>query len=243
MNELELILIALCALATAVLSAVAGLGGGLVLLVLLLQFMPPVQAIPVHGAIQIVSNASRAYLLRTQIHWDIVARHGLLLIPGGLIGLQVAERLPRDIGRGMIGLFALIATWRPSILTPRVSGRFPRRGFFALGAVHGALNMPLGATGPMIAPFFKSALEDRRDVVGTFAAAQVLGHGVKIALFGFAGFAFREHATVIGVGAVGVWAGSWIGTRLLEKTSERQFKWLFRGATTAAALPLLWSAL
>lgn len=241
MSPLELALVGAGAFATAILSAVAGLGGGMVLLVLLLQFMPPLVAVPVHGAIQLVSNATRAWALRTFIAWDVVLRHAILLIPGGLVGLQVAGRLPRDVARACIGAFALVATWRPKLLVPNVSGEFPRRGFVWLGAVHGAINMPLGATGPMIAPFFKSALEDRREVVSTFATSQAIGHVIKIALFGASGFVFRDHLDVVLVGAAGVWLGSWVGTRLLGKLSEAQFGRVFKVAVTAAAVPLVLS--
>lgn len=239
MDDLTLLLIGLSAAATSLLSAVAGLGGGMVLLVILLQVLDPADAIPVHGAIQIASNASRAWWMRSHIAWGVVRRHALLLVPGGLVGLQIAEALPRRVGRALIGGFALIATWLPGLLKPRVGGSFPIRGFYGVGAVHGLLNMPLGATGPMIAPFFKAAFESRQDVVGTFAASQVIGHLVKIGLFGLAGFVFTEHLGLIGVGAIGVTVGSWVGTGLLGRLSDRAFAVLFRVTVTLAALRLL----
>ncbi len=242
MEGWELAVIAAGAAGTAALSAVAGLGGGLVLLVLLLQFMDPRDAIPVHGAIQIVSNGTRAFALKGHVQWGVVRRHGLLLIPGGWLGLQLTAQMPRSLGRGLIGIFALVATWRPSLLAPPVQGsggRFPRAGFLWVGAAHGAINMPLGATGPLIAPFFRAALGDRREVVATFAAAQVTGHIVKIGLFGWAGFQFGHFLPVMAVGAAGVWAGSLAGTRLLHRVSERAFGWLFRTVVTAAAIPLV----
>lgn len=238
----ELGLVTLLAFATAVLTAIAGLGGGTILLVALLQLLPPAEAIPVHGAIQLVSNASRAWTLRTYIAWPLVARHAILLVPGGLLGLQVATRLSKDLARATIGVFALFATWRPRWIVPHVEGRFPARGFLWVGLLHGAINMPIGASGPMIAPFFKSALGDRREVVSTFSAAQVSGHLVKIALFGWAGFAFVDHLPTIVLGSVGVTLGTLVGARGLEKLSEKNFQWLFRMAVTAVAIPLVLSA-
>lgn len=238
-EPLELLALFLAAAGTAWLSAVAGIGGGLVLLVILLQFMEPTDAIPVHGAIQVASNATRAWALRPFVKWGIVVRHGLLLVPGGLVGLEVAQSLPRRAARALIGVFALVATWRPGLLAPRLGQGFPERGFLVLGAIHGAINMPLGATGPMIAPFFRAALDDRRTVVGTLAAAQVTGHLVKVVLFGLAGFAFGDFAVAVGVGAVGVSVGTLVGTRALERVSERVFAWLFRGAVTLVAVPLV----
>lgn len=248
-----LTIVGLSAAATAVLSAVAGLGGGLVLLVVLLQFLDPIDAIPVHGAIQIASNGSRAWLLRSHIEWRIVRFHAVLLVPGGLIGLQFVDRLPKAGMRALIGAFALVATWCPSVLAPRTRrGKsdpaepqepLPPRTFLAVGLAHGTINMPLGATGPMIAPFFRAALADRREVVSTFAASQVIGHAVKIALFGLVGFSFQAHWPTIAIGAAGVVAGTWVGTRLLHQLSEKAFVVLFRATVTLAALRLLMDAL
>ena len=64
-----------------------------------------------------------------------------------------------------------------------------------------------------------------------------------LALFGVSGFVFSDHLDVVLVGATGVWLGSWVGTHLLGKLSEAQFAWVFRGAVTAAAIPLLLSIL
>lgn len=248
MTPVELSALFLAAAGTAWLTAVAGLGGGLVLLAILLRFMDPAEAIPVHGAIQLVSNGTRAWTLREHVRWGLVGRHGVLLVPGGLLGLELIERIPRALGRGLIGALALVATWRPAWITPRWitarwGGRFPAAGFYGLGAAHGLLNMPLGATGPLIAPFFRAALPERRAMVGSFAAAQVLGHLVKIALFGLlAGFSFAEHGAALTLGAVGVTLGTLVGTRQLEKVSEEAFGWVFRAVVTLVSIPLIYGA-
>ncbi len=237
--EIELIVIVLAAFATATMSAVAGFGGGLVLLVVLLQFLDPLDAVPVHGAIQIASNASRARLLREHIDTGIVARHAVLLVPGGLVGLAIADRLPREVGRAAIGVLALVLGWRPSLITPKVGDTMPRSRFVAIGGFQGVINMPLGATGPLISPFFRAATESRQATVATFAASQVVGHVVKVALFGGAGFDFGTHWLVILVGGAAVTLGSMVGTRLLGRVSEVQFGWIFRGVLTVTALRLI----
>ena len=44
---------------TALMTSIAGAGGGTVLLASMLQFMNPSEAIPVHGVIQLSSNVAR----------------------------------------------------------------------------------------------------------------------------------------------------------------------------------------
>jgi len=237
--DIELLVIVAACFATATMSAVAGFGGGLVLIVILLQFLDPLDAVPVHGAIQIASNASRARLLREHIDTGVVARHAVLLVPGGLVGLAIADRLPREVGRAVIGVLALVLGWKPSLITPKVSGEFPRNRFIAVGGFQGVINMPLGATGPLISPFFRAATDGRHAMVATFAASQVVGHVVKVVLFGGAGFDFGEYWLVILAGGVAVTAGSFAGTRLLGRVSEVQFGWIFRGVLTVTALRLV----
>ena len=111
--------------------------------------------------------------------------------------------------------------------------------FLALGGVVGVLNMTVGATGPLIAPFFLNLGLDRRAIVGTKAACQALAHLVKIALFGVAGFAFGAHLALLVTAGACVVAGTWIGSRILERVSERFFRYLYMGVLTAIAIRLL----
>ena len=64
MSGLELLLIGLAALIGSAVTAIAGLGGGILLLSVLLQFLTPLEAIPVHAVIQLASNSFRAFVLR-----------------------------------------------------------------------------------------------------------------------------------------------------------------------------------
>ena len=102
---MELVIITVAALVTAILSAVAGLGGGIVLLAVIAQFHAPVIAIPIHGGIQLASNASRATILRSHINWGAVGRASILLFPATLLGVIVATNVPEDATRIVLGTF------------------------------------------------------------------------------------------------------------------------------------------
>ena len=54
---MELVIIAFAAAATAVLSALAGLGGGIILLAVLAQFFAPVVAIPIQSSTESLNAA------------------------------------------------------------------------------------------------------------------------------------------------------------------------------------------
>ena len=53
---------------TSLVTAVMGVGGGVMLMIFMLMFYPPLTVIPVHGVVQLGSNASRAFFLRDYIH-------------------------------------------------------------------------------------------------------------------------------------------------------------------------------
>jgi hypothetical protein len=59
-----LAIVSVTAFFTAILSAVAGMAGGMTLLAVMLLFLPPLAAIPLHGAIQLAANSSRTLIQR-----------------------------------------------------------------------------------------------------------------------------------------------------------------------------------
>jgi uncharacterized membrane protein YfcA len=241
LEALDLAILAAAAFATSILSAVVGMAGGITLLAVMLLFLEPLAAIPLHGVIQLVSNSSRAAIQRRHVDLHILLRYSVLLIPMGWVGLHLANALPAAAMRVIIGIFVLIATWFPGwlLLGTHPEETNPGRRFLVLGGVVGVLNMTIGATGPLIAPFFLNLGLDRRALVGTKAACQSLGHGVKIALFGLAGFAFAPHLALLVSAGACVVAGTWLGSRILERVSERFFRRLYMGVLTVIALRLL----
>ena len=244
MSSLDLLLVGVAALVGSAITAVAGLGGGILLLSVLLQFLNPLEAIPVHAVIQFASNSFRAFILRHDVDWGVVARFALLLLPSGVLGLLVAEAFPVGVGRIFIAIFALILVWWPQALTSMSSllGN-GRRSFVPLGAIAGFLNIPFGVTGPAIAPVFRRELPIRTAMVATFAMAQTSGHLTKIVLFAGDGFRYGDQWSLVLVGVTAVMAGTWFGTRILRHLSERLFSHLFRFALTVISFRVILVAL
>jgi uncharacterized membrane protein YfcA len=237
----EFSVLAVAALATSILSAVVGMAGGITLLAVMLLFLEPMVAIPLHGVVQLVSNSSRAVIQRTHLKWGIIGRYSVLLLPMGFAGLWLVQALPPGSIRLLIGVFVLLATWAPGWL---LLGTHPERTnptlrFLVLGGVVGLLNVAIGATGPLIAPFFLNLGLSRFALVGTKAACQSLGHTVKILVFGVAGFAFGAYWPLLLALSLLVVAGTWIGSQLLHRVDEVWFLRLYRGVLTLIALHLV----
>ena len=241
LGQFEVAVLVVAALATSTLSAIVGMAGGITLLSVMLLFLPPLAVIPLHGVVQLVSNSSRTVIQRKHLRWDIIARYGVLLLPMGFVGLQLVRHLPEPALKAAIGVFVLIATWLPRffLLGAHPERANPKRRFFALGGVVGVLNIAVGATGPLIAPFFLNLGLTRFELIGTKAGCQALGHLVKIAIFGVAGFAFPEYGSLLALLCLAVLVGTWLGSRLLAHVNEVWFVRLYKAVLTLIALRLV----
>jgi len=237
LEPLSLAILVVAALLTSTLSAIVGMGGGITLLAVMLLFLDPLVAIPLHAVIQMVSNGTRAVAQRRHVDWRIFALYALPLLPLGWISLWIAQEIPPDVARAMIGAFVLVATWRPGwlLLGTRPQEINPKVRFLALGSVVGMVNVTFGATGPLIAPFFLNLGLTRFAIIGTKAVCQLAGHVVKIVVFGLAGFAFPQWGAVLALLCACVVAGTALGTRLLSAVSERTFLLLYKAVLTLVA--------
>jgi uncharacterized membrane protein YfcA len=241
MSGSELTLLAGLAVGTSALTAVIGLGGGIILLAAMLLFFEPLVAIPLHGVIQLVSNGSRVLIRWRDVRFDVLAPYALPLLPAAYLGWLVSRSLAPELGAAAIGVFVLVATWAPRwlLLGAHPESLAPRPRFFALGATVGLLSTSVGATGPVQGPFFGNLGLTRQGIVGTFAACQALSHVGKLVVFGSVGFGFLDHLPLLAVMCAGVVTGTWLGSRLLDRISERAFEIGYKVALTCVALHLI----
>jgi len=228
------------AIGTSILSGVLGMAGGMLLLSALLLKLEPGIAIPVHGIVQLVSNASRAWFLREHVRKRFIIPFALPLLPAGALGVLLLGFLPPAVGKMLIGAFVLVFTWRAA--QPREKGNppeHPERRLAIAGAIVGFFSTLIGATGPLIAPFILALELAPAATVGTMAACQVFQHASKVVVFGFAGFDFRPQvgpALALSVCAI---LGSAVGTRWLDRIDRDLFRRVVKIVLTLLALQLL----
>ncbi len=229
------VLLVVAAFLSSTLTAVLGLGGGMLLISIMSVFLPPVAVVPVHGMVQFASNASRGAFspkdIRRKILWPFLA--GCLL--GTLAGSQLVFKVPADLLPVPLGLFILIMTWLPQI---KKKLWFPGR-FLSLGFVQAFLTLFVGATGPLNMPFLIRAGLSRDQLVATGAAFMTIVHLVKIVTFGLLGFAFAPYLFLMLMMVVAVISGSYAGTRLRHKVPEQLFLKVFKLLITLLALRMI----
>ena len=240
MTPAVLAALAAASLLTSALSAVVGMGGGIALLAVMASLLPAPIVVPLHGVVQLFSNGTRALVMFRHVNRRVFALYMIPSIAGVLIGarLYVGSELPWF--RPAVGVFILgyLVTLR---FQPHV-GRFPVQWYAPLGFVVGAFAALIGATGPLIAPFFLRDDLGPHEIVATKAAIQITTHAAKIPAFLFAGFAYREHGGVLAPMVVTAVAGTLVGGKVLERLSPVVFRRLFATVLIAVALHLIFSA-
>lgn len=236
------LVLSLVAIGTSVVSGVMGMAGGMLLLAVMLLRLEPAVAIPVHGLVQLVSNASRAYFLRRHVVWQAVWRFAWPLVPGGALGIWLLGYVPQSGSRIAIGSFVLASTWLKSFFAV-ARGERAQHLLPVGGALVGFCSTLVGATGPLLGPFILALELDGQGTIATLAGCQIFQHASKVLLFGLRGFQLGGYllpALSLSLAAV---LGSAIGTRLLDHLPEKQFKLTVRLVLTALALQELYTGI
>ncbi len=221
---------------TSALTAAFGVGGGLAMLALMGLFVPVAALIPVHGAVQLGSNTGRTWHQRANVRLDIALPFIAGSLLGAFAGAFIVLQLPDALLKIVLGVFIIAITWAkiPGI------GALGKLGMAAASAVLAVVTMLVGATGPLLSSILAQILSnDRKALVATHGAAMTVQHGLKIIVFGLAGFAFWQWLPLIAVMVVSGFLGTVFGTAWLDRIPEATFRKWFRIGITILALDLL----
>lgn len=226
----------ICTLCTSLISAVVGMGGGVILLSLMTIFLPLGVVIPIHGMVQLFSNGIRVGFLRKHVRRDFLFPY-LLGVPLGIIPSVL---LIRQFDNEAIPLFLVATLIMYTLFRPRKlpSWKINPRRFFILGVVVGFFSLFIGATGPLLAPFFIRDDLRKEEVVATKSSMQIVTHVAKIPSFLYLDFPYQDYLLYIFALTVAAWIGTKYGVRLLKKLEQNIFEKLFKLALFTAGVRL-----
>ena len=226
------------AFALAALSAVAGFGGGVLLLPVFTALFGLRVAVPMLTLTQLSSNASRAWLNRRELRWPLIGWFALGAVPCAVAGGILLTHAPLAALQRLLGVFLIaVVVWR----------RFNRRtrkpadpAFAVVGAASGLGSALLGSVGPLTAPFFLAYGLTRAAYIGTEAASALTMHLTKIATYG-AGDLLTRQVLLYGVALTpATLLGAWTGKQIVGRISDRVFVLLVElGLLAAGALFLI----
>ena len=245
---MESIILIIAAFITSSISAIIGMGGGIILLGIMAIIMPDgYLVIALHGIIQLVSNTTRTYVFRKHIKKDLIQEFSI----GAFIGLlgasfiiiflinifdvSSASEIKTDFLKPLIGIFII---WY--LFFKKKKENATNKNFYFVGGISGISTVFIGATGPLIAPFFLNKGFNKENIIVNKAACQMISHLGKIPLFVFFFNVnyFAEYDVLLPL-IIAVFIGTNFGKKILGFIPEQAFKKLFKFALTLIAIRLI----
>ncbi len=234
-SSFSAIILVVASFFTSALTAAAGVGGGLLMLALMTYLIPISALIPVHGLVQLGSNAGRTWVQRANVDWGITRYFLVGSILGALAGALLAIQLPKNLLEIFLGLFILLLVW---VKFPAIQ-RASKTVVMAGGGLTTFTSMFAGATGPLVAVFLNKLFAEHRQLVATHGATMTVQHLLKILAFGAVGFAFGQWLPLIAAMVVSGFFGTKAGTYFMNRLPERRLKQLFKVTLSLVALDLV----
>ena len=231
-------LIAVAAFFTATLSGIAGIGGGTVLIGIFYALgFAPVVAVPLHAAVQLISNGSRTLAYMKHVEWRAALWFMIGAVPAPFLIAPLVEKANLDFLRllmaGLISVSLLPESKQPL--------RLPKNAAVLLaGVLNGSLGMFIGATGLVIGRLFLRPEWRKETVIGTLALCQSIGHLAKIGGFATLGLSAIARPDILLPLALATVLGTFSGRWLHQYVSESLFQRVFKAILLVLACKLAW---
>lgn len=223
---------------TAVLSGVAGLGGGTVLIAVFYALgLAPSVAVPLHATVQLVSNGTRTAAFLKHVEWRAA---GWFLLTAAPTPFLVA---PFIAGANVDVILLLLAALILGSLVPTRDGAEPLRPVPAVllaGFLNGTLGMFVSATGLFVGRLFLRPEWSKETVIATMAMTQTLGHLLRVLGYASVGFAVTTQLDMLVPLLLATVAGTLAGRKLHERLDESRFRALFKGILVVLSVKLVY---
>ena len=217
------LLLTLATLVTSLISGVLSMAGGMILMVVFGFFLSVPVAMVLHGIAQTFSNGSRVWLYRRHIRWHLLAFYTVGAL--AMTGLFAMFTFVPDIGLVfiLIGTFPFLALAVPKSINLDME-KAP------VAALSGVLvttaQLLAGASGPVLDIFYVQSRLTRKEILGTKAVTQTLGHVLKLVYYGaIMAVAGTELPTWVFPAVVtAAVLGNYLGSLIVARMTDNQFK-------------------
>ena len=202
---------------TSFISAIVGLGGGVILLGIFALVLDPIAIIPVHGVVQAASNAGRLITLIGRVHTPIIIPFMLGSLFGATMGGFTFAQINPNFIKLFVGLFIILTVLKlfPAIKTKHLA---------LVGVVSSFLTILVGGAGSFAAAVVNSIRLEKLAHIATLAFMLLIQHFMKVIVFGFLGFAFAPYASLIGFMVLSGFMGTLLGRLVVVRLDEEIFR-------------------
>lgn len=223
--------LAVLGLVAGILTTLAGMGGGLFLLVALGLVYGPHVALAVTTPALLVSNLHRAWLFRADVDWRMAKLVAMGVMPGAIVGALLLPALPEVV---IAALFTASTGFALLRATGRVRIDPAPRWITAYALGIGALAATSGGAGMLIAPLVLSSGATGARYVATVAIGAVAMHLARVIGYGTVGVLVPAQLADAAVILVGLLAGNLIGRRLRGRLGAKTERNIELGALVVA---------
>jgi len=220
------------------LSGIAGVGGGTILIGVFYAIgLTTAQAVPLHAAVQLASNASRTVAYFKAVEWRAAGWFMLGCAPAPFL---IAPYVPL-VNTHIIELVLAVLIIGSLIPGKKADGFLPLRWAYLLaGVLVGSIGMFVGASGLFVGRLFLRPEWRKETTIGTLALCQCLGHGTKLLGYGTVGLGPFTQSELLWPLVAAVILGTVAGKYLNQRLSEERFRSLVNAVLLVMSLKLLW---
>lgn len=219
-------------------AGVAGFGGGVVILPVLIWVLGPHEAIPILSVAQLVASVVRFIMYRQHTSWPVVRWFALGAIPIAVLASLLYIQTPADIFVRLLGagILALVA-YRYTPWGKRAAVQL--RGFVLVGGATSFFSGYLGIGGPVPAPFLLAYGLAGGAYVGTMGCCTMVTQFFKLIVFGGNGL-LTPYVMLMGIGIGAIsWAGAAVARHLVRRLPRVWFIRVIEGMLIASGLLFL----
>lgn len=220
---------------TSIVAGVLGFGGGMLLIAILPLYLHPSTVVPIHGITQLASNSSRMLFSIKEVQWSLLPK----FLVGSLLGIILFGLLLANISSAYIpiaiGTYILLNLW---------SARFAAfikkyESYYIIGLFQTGLGLIVGATGPIATSVLTKELKCKNQMIATSSMFMSISHVAKILVFGFIGFSFLEHVSLLMYMILGSIIGSLVGTKLRSLADNNRLLFTIKVLLSLLAIKMI----
>jgi hypothetical protein len=224
--------------AGSLLQGLAGFGGSLVSIPLILLYAEPRWAAPVVVLCYTINRIPAMFMLRKNLMWD----HSLLLIaaaiPGALVGGFLLKSVePRLIMKIMGMVLILFSAYK--VIAPQFKVIFSRLWAIPTGVLSGILGAAIGADGPPVVVYAALKPWSKEQVVGMLQSFFLITDFVILGSYWVHGLLTPSVVTVAGIALPFAVGGILLAIRMNRRMSQRRFE-IFLSVLIGIMGILLW---
>jgi uncharacterized membrane protein YfcA len=207
-----------------VISTVAGGGGSLILIPIATLLIGAEAVAPVVSLGTMVQRPVRLVLFWKSINWNVVKYYVPSAVVGSFLGAYLFSTASAEWLQIILGIFLISTIFQYRFGEKERSFPVKTWFFLPLGFAVSFFSGLIGATGPVLNPFYINAGIDKQAMIGTKTANSFLVGLVKLGTYSFFGALAGQmwwYGLMIGA-AAGI--ASYVGKRILSEISSKTFR-------------------